>query len=389
MPDTFTIVLPGEAFEITDPTAFSPPVPDLSRCFPTMKQPLIYKQNPSKAQLRQGGYRGSLTLMKYVTRGGLRTELIIQASAPKLLYGNNLGEVSEEHFPLVCSAAVAMLNGMGTDSYRDAIAGATTNRMDYGKNLILPAGMISLRVIEELHRANTSERWTTNLTDYPNGGIGVSRSTKKRRLEAYDKRAELMGASPHRMRGAPDSFQGNLAPIDSTFPQILRIEDQLMSPKQIVAACKTIGAEPDRSFAALFSDAIERRVIEARFNEWISMLPAPVETQTMSEVIEALRSKNPTLTLPEASAQAVYITLAREKGVRGSRLWLKAQGMTENQIQYRQKTLLPFACSGSGEGILSACRDQIHAWELVTPASFPKLFDRKMAVASPSGLGRD
>lgn len=381
MMDTFVITISAGNYEVTDPNRFRPSAEDLLTLFPRTGHVIKYIQNPTRKQLRERGYKGNLTLMRYRTRGGLRTDLVYQASAPKVLFQNNLAEVSEDQFGALCAAIVALLATQGIATSCDAVAGALASRVDYGKNVLLPLGTTAFRAIEELYRAGSSERWRTERTDHQNGGYGVAHSTLDRRLEVYDKRAELSGAGPYRIDRSQGRYQGGLAPIDSAFPEVVRMEYQMNDPREITKMAAAIGAPPDRTLAALFKDDIARRLIGTLFDEWLASVPAPLSSQSVTEIADDLRATNPKLTGTEAITQAGFILLEREKGVKGARRWMRGTRMTTKQVAYRETTLLPHACSGAGEKVLRAMRDQIHAWELITPESHPELFSSYPAMA--------
>jgi 6-phosphogluconate dehydrogenase (decarboxylating) len=98
-------------------------------------------QNPTKSELKNGIYKPRLTMTKrFNTTGRHEATLAIEFSAPKLLYGNNFDELTENDFTLVVELLQSKLKEMGVHFFDVGVSGGVWG---YKNGFALMAGGLS------------------------------------------------------------------------------------------------------------------------------------------------------------------------------------------------------------------------------------------------------
>lgn len=107
---------------------------------------------------KDGIYRPSLFIVsnyELIHKYGY-PQMYITFSAPKLLFGNNLKEVSEKHFDMVVNKLVTVLEELQITVNKVIIENAFIRRVDFSKNFILEEGLTCSEVINLLKTASYS-----------------------------------------------------------------------------------------------------------------------------------------------------------------------------------------------------------------------------------------
>src|SRR5262245_45400465 len=116
MLDTVALTLDQHEFVIREPERFSPPARGvLSHPYYPLgpRGNFSCVLNPTNADRAAGRYVPRLTLTRRKGPTGFGNTLRIEFSAPKLLFGNNFDELSQEDFHAVLGALSEALNKLG------------------------------------------------------------------------------------------------------------------------------------------------------------------------------------------------------------------------------------------------------------------------------------
>lgn len=194
MIDTIKLCLKESEFEIYDHDQFTP-------CSRGLFEPpylelggrkyLNCVRNPTEREQKQRGYMPRLSVCKSIRKGGFEIILNIEFSVPKLVFGNNLGEVDDSDFELVLDTLVEKLNFMGVFVDKEALRKSRVNILHYGKNMILPKGISSNIILCNLSKINPPASYNRKIVDYWNGGKVVSFGCKQSEITFYDKIKEV------------------------------------------------------------------------------------------------------------------------------------------------------------------------------------------------------
>lgn len=186
----------------------------------------------------------------------------ITFSVPKLVFGNNISEVTENMFESVVDQLFRQLEllELPTPITRNDIRQAKVSRVDYGKNVVLPQGTSMYAIHNVLskveHRANSKFAQV----QYREGEL-IRSHIKKRAVIAYDKNAEYKAnLSSYKPPMFSEYAEGN-PPLNKKSPNVLRFEVQIQKTDQLKRELKSLHLAQDLSFENIFSLDISRNVL--------------------------------------------------------------------------------------------------------------------------------
>lgn len=283
MIDTVILVIPQSGFEILNYDAFNPsarclyeaPFKGKMRCF----------QNPAKGELANGIYNPKLTVIKYPNYGGIETSLIVEFSAPKLLFGNNFEELENGDFEKIVDILQAKLKEMQVRVDKDSINNAGITAIHYGKNFVLEDAPSSL-VISAVEKMNISKRLDINKANFKNGGQAIRFHAKSYELTFYDKVKELEQSkiSDQRVMENDNEIQIDLLEVLLN-KEILRMEVRLNKPKKIKQVLKACSIEKEKlTFKELFNKRISGFILNHFWDKYIKSSMNAVLTDSDSSI---------------------------------------------------------------------------------------------------------
>lgn len=241
----------------------------------------------------------------------------IKASLPKLLYGNNVLEISEAQFDEIVEllySKILLLN-LPTNMSKSDVKSARVVRVDFGKNVMLP-GSVSLReVIEMLARSEHKLSSKYAQVQYRNGNL-YREHIEERAVIVYDKLAEFCTNTP-----SPKSEVEKLlvSAKKTNLFQIARVEVQIQTTKQLKIELKSLGLDPDCvTLSNIFSKDLAKSML---LKHWGNITKGLYDGQLEAKGGEWLRmfteaaSKQPHCGPQKAYAKVGFATLLNEVGL--------------------------------------------------------------------------
>lgn len=270
--DTIALRLKADEFAVTRPELFNPHANDVLL---HPKKLIKVTQNMSAHDRLYNFYKPKLTLRNSFCHKSLERELIIELSLPKLLYHENLHEVTEDDFPQLIILLRQVLSVMGVEVTDEALKTAHVCRIHYGKNILLAEGVWCDFVMKDIEKANVSKIYDSGHTDYRNDGHCIRFHTKYYEFAIYDKIKDLQQQKKSPSRSIEDTAHGSYQCIDLAElgkRQVFRIETRLNSGKTIRAAMERAGiAIKSCTFEILFDSLIARTI---NLHHWQSIVNA-------------------------------------------------------------------------------------------------------------------
>ena len=253
-------MLSKDMFWVTDKTYFQKETQNALRGYFTLVQ------NPTKTELKNGIYKPRLTMTKrFNTTGRQEATLSIEFSAPKLLYGNNFDELTNNDFPLVVDKLKEVLKEMGIRVFRKLLLSAPVSAIHYSKNIPLTDGTTPHYLISKIKEANIQLPLDVNQTDYRNDGHSYKWHSNSYEVAFYDKLKDLEMANKSEKRAieSDNSIQLNLF---ETFKEkrrleIMRMEVRLNKRQKIGQLFRTLGIQSVLTLENLFSSSIAQQVL--------------------------------------------------------------------------------------------------------------------------------
>jgi hypothetical protein len=231
-------------------------------------------KNPSSKDKKLGLYFPRLTGFKRKQKriGEWESTIKIEFSAPKLLYQNNLEELTDADFGAVLNALHERLKLMGVIVHLKDLQDAPVNAVHYSKNIELENGYTSQFVISELNKINLNKRFDMTRARYMNDGQSLYAYTIAHSLVIYDKIADLV----RNKKRAIDKEQTpqQLALFEQlTKPQqareILRFEARLSQKQKMNSVFKELGFNQNPTFQEIFSTAKSKAVLNYYWDKMI------------------------------------------------------------------------------------------------------------------------
>lgn len=281
MIDTVVLTLPIHHFRIIRSELFQPDAKWLHTAPYIAQVNGVCKcvQNPTKEDERCGIYKPRLTLMRRWdgTKGVIT--LKIEFSVPKLLFGNNFDELSDNDF----SEAIKKLQDTLLDMWIRVSDGrlekAIVSTIHYGKNIILDDYTSVSKVLSLVAKTKISERFDAGRTDYQNGWELFRLHTKSFQIVLYDKIADLrksearwvdkdMKLVNYQMSLFDDIRREENTRNKKSF-EVLRIEIRFMNKVKLKSLFKELKIPFEEPFT--FQDAFcmenARKIIEHHWNQ--------------------------------------------------------------------------------------------------------------------------
>lgn len=255
MVDTIVLLLSPSLYEIHEPHKFTP-----------MGTPYRFKQNPTRAELRNGIYKPRLTLEKRMgVNGCVEQSLKIELSLPKLMFGNNFNELRYKDMPPVIEKLQDVLHVMGVNVSTDALADAPVLGIHYAKNMLFTDGSTPYHYINKIKESWVPAVLDVNETDYRNNGHSYKLHCNSYELAFYDKIHDLEKAerSSKRAIEKDNDLQINLLGTirRKRKYEVLRMELRLNKRQKIKALFAQLGIKAPLTFTKLCKPAIAKKLL--------------------------------------------------------------------------------------------------------------------------------
>jgi len=279
-----------------------------------------WTNNPTAKDKEDGIYKPKLTLIR---RGGERL-LKIEFSAPKLIFKNNIDELTEEGFPLVVETLRQRMKEMGVMVFSQSIETADVISFHPSKNIKLNNGFTSTFAIRELSKVDISQKFDIDIKDYRNCGLALQFYTRLYAICIYDKindylKPKRRAIDKDQMRKQRDIFEV-IKKIDP-FLEILRIEVRLVGKKKINGLLPLLGFNKNPNFKDIFKKDLCQKIVN---NCWEQIFDNNLFIFTPNDnpqkVLESVLVNNPRIRTIKAISITGLALLAKDKeGIRGLR----------------------------------------------------------------------
>lgn len=260
MIDTMKLILDKSMFWITEASLFQKERQNASRGYFTLVQ------NPTKTELQTGLYKPRLTLTnRFNTSGQRGITLAIEFSAPKLLYGNNFDELTDNDFNAVIDKLEEVLKTMGIRVFHTLMLIAPVSAIHYSKNIPLIDGSTPNYLISKIKEANIPLALDVNQTDYRNDGHSYKWHSNSYEVAFYDKIKDLEMAKKSDKRAIEKDNTLQLNLFDGLTKrkklEVLRMEVRINKRQKMRQLFNTLKIEKELVFQNLFTQSISQRVL--------------------------------------------------------------------------------------------------------------------------------
>ncbi len=258
--------------------------------------------NPTASDKKNKIYKPRMTLIKRMTKNGIEIPLKIEFSAPKILYDNNVAEVSEADFEKVVWGLSKKMADMGVYVELDVLRNASVAGFHPSKNIELKDSYTATYVIRELNKVNVTKKMDLNRDSFRNEGQSLQYYTNSHSLVIYDKIHDLRKPEKRAIDKDQNYIQLSLFEelTKKEGPQeILRIEVRLSRKVKLNAVMKKYGFPENPTFRQVFNKGLCQKIVNSYWHELIedkNMFLFDMESgpkKTLRDVIKTYPEKKP------------------------------------------------------------------------------------------------
>lgn len=275
MLDTVALSLPPDDFKILDHDAFTPSSRGLllPPYYPLRRGGFSCVNNPARADMERFGYFPRMTLAKRPAQRGFHILLRVEASLPKLKYGQNFSELQDADLDFICQRLAQQMERMQVRVTANAIRRAQVSMVHFSKNLPLTDYTRCSMVIREIARGSVTRQLDSVKTDYYNDGSAIRFHATNHEMIIYDKLKDLERGRISDKRSFEDDNALQLDLLATPFQkpfEVLRQEVRLNNRKKISAVLEKLDKARPLTLEALFDASLAKAVL---LHYWQMMMP--------------------------------------------------------------------------------------------------------------------
>lgn len=346
MIDTIALSLKLNEFEITNHDAFNPSSRPLliPPYYPVRRGGMMCKNNPTKKLIQWYGYMPRLTLSKRPAEHGFTILLRVEASLPKLLYGNNLDEISNDDFDELCSKLSKQMLHMGVKVSADRLRQANVSAIHYSKNLPLTDYTSANMVIKEVAKGVVSRQLTGSKTDYDNDGTAFKLHANSYEIIVYDKLKDYQRSktSPKRSKDVVYDneqllFSFSRDNYHKSF-EVVKLEIRLGNRKKIKDVLSKIDADSELTFQELYDESLAKQVLKYYWNFLIPDLDLVVCSGFPStELYDAIYHQSPDMKPSQILQMIGSLAIIQNDGMEGLRTRIERNASSHSWYSCKKK----------------------------------------------------
>ncbi len=263
MIDTIVLLIPPRHFKVLKSSSFTPNT-DLVY----QNQALRAVQNPHKKDIKEGNYLPRLTLSRRMNLLGIsEIMLTIEASLPKLLFGNNVEELRAQDLNQIIRVLHEKLLSMNVLIEPANLAQAAITTVHFSKNITLHDGSTPFHYIQKIKESCASSRLDHNQTNYRNSGHSFKWHCNSYEVVFYDKIFDLITSKQTSSKRAIDTYNHfdlkRLTKLRSKKKkfELLRMEVRLNKRAVIKKLFETLKIKNNLTFQKIFKPTISKKVL--------------------------------------------------------------------------------------------------------------------------------
>jgi len=229
-----------------------------------------FVRNPNKQEKGTGKYFPRLT--GYKRGASTEANVRIEFSIPKLIFLNNLDEVTNDNFSRVIQTLQDRLQEMGLIISQSVLINASVSSVHYSKNIPLEDGYTSTYLISEMNKVNLRKSFDFTRAKYTNDGQCLYAHTTAHQLVIYDKVADLNKDKKRAIDKDQTEYQSSLFSKmnnENNLKEILRFEIRLNQKQKLNKVFEGLGYNKNPTFKEIFSEEKSKSVVMDYWNKLI------------------------------------------------------------------------------------------------------------------------
>lgn len=244
--------------------------------------------------------------------------LYVEASLPKLFFGNNFDELTDELFSAVTNKLSTLIWTIYDIKIPPQdIAQAFIARIDYSKNIVFTNRTPVSSIIDTVAGGDIPKTYDVQKTDFRNGGMIYHVHANIIDIVFYDKVADLAQAKVSERR-SHEKYNYTQLKLVEEFEKnqnisVFRYEIRLNSMAKIRKELTAVGVSDDIRFCKVFSTDISRKVLLRHWENITASIPMTESlASTPSQILISHVNTKPNMKFAEASAHTLMQILRKE-----------------------------------------------------------------------------
>lgn len=310
-----------------------------------------YIRNPSSIELKAGVYLPKLTFIQRPSPLGIQETLAVEFSAPKLVYGNNFNELTDDDFTIVITNLEAALKTMGVNVSSESLIDAKVVAWHPSKNILFNEYFATQTVINTLRKADVSRTYTDMKTDFSDGEA-MHYHCNSKDIVVYDKLADLLHSkvSDKRAKESHSQIQHSLLDVLTAVERlsILRFELRFNGAAAVRRAVKPVLGTISPTFEQVFSSQLSRAVLIQHWHQLTTDVNyLGLDTGKPLDVLQNYLTEHDDMTPMSALAAVAALLVANQDGVRalrqtldtrfGKHFWSRIKGLMQSPQPHQLK----------------------------------------------------
>lgn len=297
-------------------------------------------KNPSKRDLESGLYFPRLTGINRSINGVIDAFIKVEFSIPKLLYMNNLDEVSEKDFSEIITRLKDRLLRMGISVPEKYLKYAPVTAVHYSKNILLTDGYTSQFILSELSKIDIRKSFDFSKTKFTNDGQSIYAYTIAHSFVIYDKIADLKKDEKRAVDKDQTLYQRTLFDVieKKDLYEVLRFEIRISKKQKLNALFKKLGFKENPTFEDVFKRRVSKIVVQHYWDTLVKNNSTLLFGFSFGpkELLKQVLIANPKLKPKQALYFASLMSMTKDgNGIRELRAILSKYG--DNRTWYRIK----------------------------------------------------
>lgn len=342
MVDTVKLLLQISNPKLLGRGAFSPlTVDELIKSHGTARTYL----NPSPTYAKMGKYMPRLTLHRRPAKTfGIVYQLVIEFSAPKLLYGNNFDELTDNDFEQLLTSLQGKLQELlGYTFTRSQLAQADVGSWHPSKNIVFLNYTACQTVMSAINKLDVSRIYDFQKDRYRDGGHVLHIHCNSLDIAFYDKMADLRKAKVSDKRAFEDNSLMQLSLLDKLEEykplEVLRYEVRFVGRQSVKRAFPELESW---TFESLYSMKLCQAVLQKhwqRLSASVDMLSLDVKQPF--ELLQNYLEENHDVT-PQGALMAVAgLLVVNQVGASDLKSLLEARFGKQVWYRLRKQLVMP------------------------------------------------
>lgn len=313
MLDTIILQLPESKFIIKNPAMFSIHPDILRKIFGYAKS----ENNPTASDKKLDVYKPRMTLYKR----GSNLFLKIEFSAPKILWRNNVDELSENDFDTVVEQLRLKIAEMGVQIWTHDLKKAEVLAFHPSKNILITNNYSASLAVRELKKTEVSLLFDVDYKEFRNAGEIMQFYAKCHALIFYDKIRDLLKPEARAVDQDQTLYQTSLFDRLNRKFEVLRMEVRLCEKRKMNEILTKLGYNKNPTFEDIFKQELCQKILKFYWAEFFDNYKFIFNiSNNPQRLLEILLAKSHKTTVKRALEWIGLMTVIRDdEGFRGLR----------------------------------------------------------------------